>query len=69
MDHLYRFPERVQFGVKSDYYVIVQNDFDKAVAVLEMWAELFPDDLMAYQARLVVQSRRDDKEGALATSR
>lgn len=67
MDHLYRLPERARFVVKSNYYFLVRNDQDKAMAVLEMWADLFPDDLQAYQARLLVQTLRGDKEGSLAS--
>jgi len=67
MDHLYRLPERSRFVVKSNYYFLVRQDAEKAFAALEMWADLFPDDLMAYQARLQIQVVRDDKAGALAS--
>ncbi len=65
MDHLYRLPERSRFVVKSNYYVLVRQDTDKAMAALAMWAELFPDDIQAYQAQLTIQAVRDDKDGAL----
>lgn len=67
MDHIYRLPERARFVVKSNYYFLVRQDTDKAMAALDMWAELFPDDIQAHQARLQIQTVRDDKEGALGS--
>jgi tetratricopeptide (TPR) repeat protein len=67
MDHIYRMPERNRFVVKSDYYFLVRQDTEKAMAALDMWADLFPDDVQAYEARLQVQNLRDDKDGALAS--
>jgi tetratricopeptide (TPR) repeat protein len=65
MDHLYRIPERARFQIKSDYYFIVRQDVDRALASVEMWADLFPDDVMAYQARVQIQGIRNDREGML----
>jgi len=67
MDHIYRLPERARFVVKSNYYVLVRQDTDKAMAALDMWAELFPDDVGAHQTRLQIQILRDDKDGALVS--
>lgn len=67
MDHLYRLPERHRFIVKSDYHFSVGQDAGKAFAVLEMWSELYPDDLQARMALLQVQQLRDDKDGAIQT--
>jgi tetratricopeptide (TPR) repeat protein len=67
MDHLYRIPERAQFQVKSDYYFIVRQDVDKALSAIEMWADIFPDDLAAYQARIQIETIRDDREGMLVS--
>jgi tetratricopeptide (TPR) repeat protein len=69
MEHLYRLPERARFQVKSDYYFIVRQDMDKALASIDMWADLFPDDIQAYQARVQIQLVRDDKAGMLASLR
>jgi len=55
--------------VKSNYYFLVRQDTDKAMATLDMWADLFPDDVQAHQSRLQIQTLRDDKDGALATLR
>ena len=51
----YRLPERAQFGLKADYYSIT-GDLDKTWAVVEMWAELYPQDLLALQALYAVQT-------------
>jgi tetratricopeptide (TPR) repeat protein len=67
MDHIYRLPERSRFVVKHNYYFIVREDVGKAWAVLDMWADLFPEDIEAYNARLVLQLISDDKPGALAS--
>jgi tetratricopeptide (TPR) repeat protein len=67
MDHIYRLPERSRFLVKSNYYLLVRQDSDRAMATLDMWAELFPDDIQAHQNRVQIQSLRDDKDGALAS--
>ncbi|MCK5839284.1 MAG: hypothetical protein KAG99_05515, partial [Bacteroidales bacterium] len=44
MDNLHKLPEKFQFQTKSFYYLLKQ-EADKAVAVLKMWVELFPDDM------------------------
>lgn len=48
---LYRVPERVQFQAKVTYYWFVRRDVERATATARMWAELFPDDVVAH-ARL-----------------
>jgi tetratricopeptide (TPR) repeat protein len=67
MEHLYRLPERMQFGVKADYYMMVRQDADRAFTVLIMCAELFPDDIAAHQTRAQVSIARDQKEEAIAS--
>ncbi|MCK5652824.1 MAG: tetratricopeptide repeat protein, partial [Gemmatimonadetes bacterium] len=69
MENLYRLPERARFQVKSDYYLIVRQDMERALASIDMWADLFPDDIEAYQARTQIQMVRDDKPGQLASLR
>lgn len=67
MEHLYRLPERMQFPVKADYYLMVRQDQDRGFAVVDMWAELFPDDIQAHQARAQVSLSRDRKDEAIAS--
>jgi len=61
MSHTYRLPERVQFGVKAAYFQN-QGESDKMLAVLEMWAELYPQDSMPLETLLLVYLARDDAE-------
>jgi len=62
----YRLPERAQFTVKADYYGITQ-DLDKTWAVVEMWAELYPNDLVALQNLYTVQMVKNQRIAAIAT--
>ena len=64
--NVYRLPERSQFGVKSDYYYMTQ-DVERALAVIEMWAELYPEDLIALQGLHQVQLIRNQRVEAIAT--
>jgi predicted Zn-dependent protease len=66
LTNLYRLPERSQFIVKADYYYITQ-DIDKAWAVVEMWAELYPEDLLALQTVYNVQTVKNRRVEAIAT--
>lgn len=47
MDLLYKLPERQKFIVKYVYYVLGQEP-EKALAVVKMWVDLYPDDLLAH---------------------
>src|SRR5262245_54555269 len=62
----YRLPERAQFTVKADYYGITQ-DLDKAWKVIEMWAQLYPEDLLALRSLYSVQTVRNQRVEAIAT--
>lgn len=62
----YRLPERMQFIVKADYYYIT-GDLDKAWAVVEMWAGLYPEDSLALQVLYNVQTVKGQRVEAIAT--
>jgi len=47
IEKLYLLPERDQFMAKSFYYY-VHEEQDKRIKVVEMWIELYPDDVDAY---------------------
>lgn len=66
VDHVYRLPEQLRFGVKSDYYFITQQT-EKAWAVIEMWVELHPENSSALRNYSNVQMNRGDWEGLLRT--
>ncbi len=44
MTYLFKLPERQQFTVKFLYYLFRQEP-EKALAVVKMWVDLYPDDL------------------------
>jgi len=66
VEHDYRLAERDRFAAKIEYYHIVRQDIEKAVAVARMQTELFPDDVEGHArlARLLVA--RYDRPAAIA---
>ena len=65
MDLLYKLPERQQYVVKANYYQVVKKDPDKALAVLKIWAELFPDDIQAHTALATIYVSRNQMKLAI----
>lgn len=59
MDNLYKLPERYQFLSKFFYY-IMSEEAEKAIAVLKMAVELFPEDLQAH-SMLAARYQMDNK--------
>jgi len=53
MNNLYKLPERSQYKLKFAYYLLNEEP-DKALAVIKMWIELFPDDL---EGRIMLAER------------
>lgn len=66
LDHSYRLPERIQFVVKGIYYSTT-DQLPRAWAVFEMWAELYPEDLLALTTLAGVRQEMGDYEGSLET--
>jgi tetratricopeptide (TPR) repeat protein len=48
MQYQYKLPERIKFVVKYYYYIIEENR-EKQLAVLKMWSDLYPDDVLAHE--------------------
>jgi tetratricopeptide (TPR) repeat protein len=48
MRQLYRLPERIRLGVKTQYYWLVKQDIEKAKATAAMHTELLPEDAAAH---------------------
>lgn len=67
LDHIYRLPERYQFAVKSDYFGVVKQDLNRAWAVVEMWADLYPEDLAALQNLAMIQQVKNKRADAIKT--
>ena len=68
LDHVYRLPERLQFIVKANYYGFA-GDVPKSMALIEMWADLYPEDPLALLNLVMALTNRGDWEGALETLR
>ncbi len=64
MDNLHRLPERMHYQVKGEWYA-VRQDLPRAFAVYEMWAELYPQDIMAQTSVAQVRLMQNDREGAI----
>jgi len=45
----YKLPERSLFSLRADYFHLVEQDVERAVAVASMYTELFPDDIEAHE--------------------
>ncbi len=68
MTHISRLPERFQFAVRASYFQN-QGDQEKTLAVLKMWRDLYPHDIMPHGALLMVHRARGQTEQVIATLR
>ena len=48
MQQLYKLPETYQFAAKNFYYII-ESEPEKALSVVKMWVELFPNDINGHK--------------------
>ncbi len=67
MDNLYRVTERTSYMIKSVYYYNIEQDVDKAMAVLQMWTRIYPNDVQAHAQKAVYHYIRQDLPAALVT--
>ncbi len=68
-DLIHKLPERHQFSTKYVYFVLTKQA-DKALAVLRMWAELYPNDITAHLnlvTRYVVRNMYEEAIGEFKT--
>jgi tetratricopeptide (TPR) repeat protein len=65
MEHSYRLNERMQLQVKLSYYLLVQQDAEKAMAVATMWTELYPEDPEGHMRRAELLQLRSDLVGVI----
>jgi len=47
MQYIYKFPESIQFAIKEEYYLI-SEDPEKRLAIIDMWIQLYPDDIRGH---------------------
>jgi tetratricopeptide (TPR) repeat protein len=66
MKNLYRVPERLSFMIKAQYYFNEKLDADKAMAVVQMWSQLYPNDVSAYEQQATFHFIRQDIPQAIA---
>jgi tetratricopeptide (TPR) repeat protein len=66
VDQVYRLPERIRNQVKANYYEM-RREPDKMYAVIQMNAELFPNDILALTALAQVQTIRDQRREVIET--
>jgi tetratricopeptide (TPR) repeat protein len=64
MQHIDKVPERSQFFIKFFYYLL-QQQADKALAVIKMWTELYPEDIEAHTMLAQRLQMADDIHGAI----
>lgn len=66
MRHIYRFPERLQYALKGEYYHIAKQDFEKAIAAHRMRVELVPDDIQGHAALGLIYTVNAKRDSAIA---
>ncbi|MEJ2184452.1 MAG: tetratricopeptide repeat protein [Gemmatimonadota bacterium] len=64
MAHLYRLPERDQYAAKAEYHFL-RGDAARALAVQELRAELYPQDVQAHLEVAHLRRLRGDLPGVL----
>jgi tetratricopeptide (TPR) repeat protein/predicted Ser/Thr protein kinase len=64
MNNLYKLPERLQLAAKSGYYEL-KGDPAKRLAVVKMWTELYPDDILAHLVLGRLLAMRNQPEEAI----
>ena len=65
VEHDYRLAERDRFAAKINYYHLVRQDIEKAVAVARMQTELFPDDVEGHSSLAQLLALQNDRPAAI----
>jgi tetratricopeptide (TPR) repeat protein len=68
MKHSYRLPERMREMLKADHY-LMKGDYVRAFAVLDMLAQLYPEDIQVQQQLMQVNLARDNKDAVIKAMR
>lgn len=68
MDHAYKLPERSRFALKAAYYLLVEQDVERARRVVAMLTELFPEDVAGHRMQLQYDINAGDWEEAIAAA-
>jgi len=65
IEHSYRLNERTQIAAKFAYYFLVRQDAEKALAVVTMWTDLYPEDPDGHMQRAQQLRLRNDLAGVI----
>jgi tetratricopeptide (TPR) repeat protein len=65
MQHLYKFPEWLQYLFKSEYYAF-KGEVEKQIAVLKMMVELNPADIAGHMRLTSIYQERSQLDNAIA---
>ncbi|MBC8488241.1 MAG: tetratricopeptide repeat protein, partial [Bacteroidetes bacterium] len=65
MQNLYKLPERLQFLTKYFYYAITLEP-EKSFAIVKMWVELFPDDIMGHATLAAIYNVKNQIKEAIS---
>ena len=66
LDHSYRMPQRTKEFAKA-YYYFIREDHARAYAVLDMLAQLYPEDIQVHQQMAQINQIRDNKPAMIAS--
>jgi tetratricopeptide (TPR) repeat protein len=66
MRYLYRLPPKNRFAMKANYYMNIERDPDKALAVTRMWTQLHPEDEDAFRQLAAFHMFRGESEEQVA---
>lgn len=69
LDQKYKLPERIQFILKVNYYILVKPDAEKARRVAGMMTELFPEDVIGHSIQLQLRTNAGEREKAIASAK
>ncbi|MCP4546287.1 MAG: tetratricopeptide repeat protein [bacterium] len=65
MKHLYKIPERSRFLIKAQYYFVEKQDSEKGMAILQMWSDIYPNDVNAYKQQAMYYYLHQDLPNAI----
>jgi tetratricopeptide (TPR) repeat protein len=66
MKHSYRLPERLREMLKADHY-LMRQDYVRAFAVLDMLAQLYPEDIQVQEMMVRINAARNNKDAMVAS--
>ena len=66
MQNIIRLPEQIQFRMKYSYYLLIEENPEKAIAVVKMWKDLYPQDIQAYELAANLYQLKNEPNLAIA---